>query len=165
MVGFDIFVLTVIGLGGIYGYKKGIINVITYWIALFMGYITATKYSTLTYDKLSNYIGDNVWNPISYVVTFLAVFIIVRLAGKLIVKFLKIVKLNLFNRLAGSLFFILLLVILIGLFSHFWLRINKKPISDKEKSEFYSSIEQIGETSTIIFFELMSPKDSITTSP
>jgi len=158
---FDIIVLVVIGLSGMYGYKKGIISVISYWVALILGYIIATKYSALTEDQLNDYLGDNIWNPISYLFTFLLTFIIIRLIGKLIVKFLKITQLNIFNRLAGAFFFIVLGIILLGLFTHFWLRISKKPVSTNGTSNFHKPIEEIGKKSVVGFYRYLSPIDTL----
>ncbi len=91
------------------GYRKGFIIEISTLAALILGLYFAFYFSDLTANFLISYIhiDQKYLAVVSFVVTFIAVVIVVLAIGKVVEKFINILMLGFINKLGGALFGIL----------------------------------------------------------
>ncbi|MEO5648076.1 MAG: CvpA family protein [Chitinophagaceae bacterium] len=100
------------------GLSKGFIIAIFSILAFIIGIAAALKLSAV----VANYLGNNTkitsgWLPVlSFILIFILVVILVRLGAKFIEKTFQVVMLGWLNRLAGAVFYILLLTIIFSVF-------------------------------------------------
>lgn len=131
------------------GFTKGLIIEFASLLALILGIWAAIHFSYFTGDLLNDYfeINKRYISIISFIITFIAVVIVVYIFGRIIEKFVDIIALGFVNKLFGAVFgiakaaFILSLLILI-INS---LDTNKSVITEKlrEGSLLYSPIEKL----------------------
>jgi membrane protein required for colicin V production len=110
----DIFVMFAIIMALVKGYSKGLIMALFNTIALIIGLAVAIKFSSLVSpiirDKFE--IGGHYAPFIAFVLVYLAVIIVIRVAGKAVEKTLESIKVGLVNRMGGvALYLILYLAI------------------------------------------------------
>ena len=92
------------------GFKKGIIHSVFFFISFILGTLISLKFSHLLSEKLATWISvDPTYLPIiSFIILFSATTYAVILLANLLEKLLKMTMLNLFNRIAGAMFWILI---------------------------------------------------------
>lgn len=101
----DIVLLVIIGVFGIKGLLKGLINEIFGIIAIVAGSFIAFAYSAfLTGMLISAGLKDGVANAVGYAGTFIIVYLVVAIIGVFISKAFKDIKLGWLNRGGGFLF-------------------------------------------------------------
>lgn len=102
---FDIVLFLIAALGFLAGYKRGIIYMLFFLIALFFGVFASLKFDVFISEFLLNNfnIGGSIMPLISLVLTFVIVFSAILWVAELIKKALKLILLNSFNRLFGGL--------------------------------------------------------------
>jgi len=131
------------------GFTKGLIIEFASLLALILGIWAAIHFSYYTGDILNEYfeISKRFLSIISFVITFIAVVIVVYFIGRIIEKFIDILALGFINKLFGAVFGIakaaLILSLLILIINSFDSR--KSIITDKlrEGSMLYSPIETL----------------------
>jgi membrane protein required for colicin V production len=104
MNGLDVAILVVAGLGVLWGLRRGVLRMVTSIVALVAAiYLAATYYPTVR-DLALKYLGIRpaVAAVIGYVVVFLAVFIVVGMAGNILVRLVQTVNLGWADRLLGG---------------------------------------------------------------
>ncbi len=86
------------------GYKKGIIYMLISFLAIIVGLYAAIHFSYLIVELLSQWLHKNPDELaiMSYIITFIIVFALLHLTGKLLDKFLEAVALGFVNRIAGG---------------------------------------------------------------
>lgn len=98
------------------GFKKGFIVELFTLLAVFAGLYAAVHFSDYISVKLKEDAGwDWEYVPVvAYAICFLAVGAMVYFGGRMLEKVIKVVQLGLVNRLAGSVFSVFTMVLLIG---------------------------------------------------
>ncbi|MGA0895931.1 MAG: CvpA family protein [Flavobacteriaceae bacterium] len=106
MNGIDLIVLLFLGYGLISGFIKGIVVEIAGIIALILGLVGASKFSTLLGEFLSGYVNWNLKTVqiVSFILLFVVIIYVVGLLAKMITKTLKIIALGWINKLLGGVF-------------------------------------------------------------
>ncbi len=112
----DIFIALVFLFAIWRGFKKGLIVELFTLLAVFAGLYAAVHFSDFVSIKLREDAGwDWKYMPIAaYAICFLAVGAMVYFGGKMLERVIKVVQLGLLNRLAGVLFSIITMTLLLG---------------------------------------------------
>lgn len=132
------------------GLKNGLFVEIASLIALIAGIYGAIHFSYLTADHLSENMGwDGQYLKISaFLITFFGIVILVHLAGKFLTKIADFAMLGLLNKIAGGLFGMLKVAIIVGALLVFFERLNSpfEFINEDTKNEsiFYNPVKEIG---------------------
>ncbi len=101
---FDIIIAIVLVWAFYSGYKKGIVYMLISFIAIIAGLYIAIHFSYFTVEKLGQWLDKDPaqLKIIAYILTFVIVFGLLHLVGKILDKFLEAVALGVVNRLAGG---------------------------------------------------------------
>jgi len=146
----DIVLGILIALGLYKGLKNGLFVELASLVALIAGIYGAIHFSYIASDYLVEQIN---WEPhyikiISFLITFIAILILVHLSGKLLTKIANFAMLGLLNKIAGGIFGALKVAIILGALLLFFEKtisslnfINKKT---KTESILYKPIRDIG---------------------
>lgn len=132
------------------GLKNGLFVEIASLIALIAGIYGAIHFSYLTADHLSENMGwDGQYLKISaFLITFFGIVILVHLAGKFLTKIADFAMLGLLNKIAGGLFGMLKVALIVGALLIFFERLNSpfEFINEDTKNEsiFYNPVKEIG---------------------
>ncbi len=132
------------------GLKNGLFVEIASIIALIAGIFGAIHFSYIA----GNYLSQNMqWNEryisiTAFVITFIAIVVIVHLAGKFLTRIADFAMLGLLNKIAGAIFGALKVAVVLGAFLVFFDRMNNSLsfINDETKKEsvLYEPIKEIG---------------------
>ncbi|VAW15316.1 FIG00653041: hypothetical protein [hydrothermal vent metagenome] len=150
-MGFLDIVLGLLLIWGLWkGLKNGLFVEIASIIALIAGIFGAIHFSYIA----GNYLSQNMqWNEryvsiTAFVVTFIAIVVIVHLAGKFLTRIADFAMLGLLNKIAGALFGALKIAVILGAFLVFFDRMNNTLnfVNDETKKEsvLYEPIKEIG---------------------
>ncbi len=132
------------------GFKNGLFMEIASIVALVAGIYGAIHFSYITGDYLS---GQTNWDErnlsiAAFIITFILILIVVHLAGKLLTKLANIAMLGLLNKIAGAIFGVLKVAILLGAVFIFFDRMDRSlnllDENMKEESILYQPIKDIG---------------------
>lgn len=112
----DFIILAVLAYAAWKGFKKGFVLELFTFLALFLGLYAGIHFSDLISDFLTEKMGwDSEYVPaISFTIVFLAVGAMIYFGGKALEKVIKVVQLNLLNKLLGIFFSVLKMVFIIG---------------------------------------------------
>lgn len=155
------------------GLKNGLFMEIASIIALVAGIYGAIHFSYITGDYLSQRLDWDEHNLsiAAFIITFIIIIVVVNLVGKLLTKVADIAMLGLLNKIAGAIFGVLKVAILLGAVLIFFDRMdstfNLLDEKTKERSALYQPIKDIG---ALIFENVLkaeviqkeTPKGSIT---
>ena len=149
------------------GLKNGLFMEIASIVALIAGIYGAIHFSYITGNYLSEHLewDERNMSIIAFVITFVLIIIIVHLAGKLLTKVANFAMLGLLNKVAGGIFGILKVAILLGAAFIFFDRMdstfNLLDDETKKQSILYQPIKDIG---ALIFENVLKtevlPKES-----
>ncbi len=100
----DIIIIIVLVWGFYNGFKKGAVYMLISLLAIVIGIYAAIHFSYLLVGKLGEFIGKDPsqLKIVSYILTFVIVFGLMHLIGKILDKFLDAIALGFVNRLAGG---------------------------------------------------------------
>lgn len=136
---------------GLYkGLKNGLFVEIASLIALIAGIYGAIHFSYLTADYLSQNMN---WNGQylkigAFLITFFGIVVLVHFAGKFLTKIADFAMLGLLNKIAGGLFGMLKIAIILGAMLIFFERLtsslNLVNEDTKKESLFYTPVKEIG---------------------
>ena len=132
------------------GLNNGLFMEIASIAALIAGIYGAIHFSYITGNYLSEHLewDERNMSIIAFVITFVLIIIIVHLAGKLLTKVANFAMLGLLNKIAGGIFGILKVAIILGAAFIFFDRIdntfNLLDDDTKEQSILYQPIKDIG---------------------
>lgn len=136
---------------GLYkGLKNGLFVELASLIALIAGIYGAIHFSYIAGDYLSKNMewDEQYMNIASFVITFVAIVILVHLSAKLLTKIADFAMLGLLNKIAGGIFGTVKVAVIIGAFLIFFDGMNNtfSFINDETKSEskLYKPIKEIG---------------------
>ncbi len=155
----------VIGLLLIYGLYKGLKNglfvEIASIIALIAGLYGAIHFSYIAGDYLSKNMewNERYINITSFIITFVIIVLVVHLAGKFLTKIADFAMLGLLNKLAGAIFGVLKVAVILGALLVFFERANSSVNLIKsetlEESLLYEPIKEIG---ALVFSKVLKAK-------
>ncbi|WP_281541631.1 CvpA family protein [Maribacter aestuarii] len=148
------FLDIILGLMLVWGFWKGLKNglfvEIASIIALIAGIYGAFHFSYIT----GNYLSDHMeWdeqniNIAAFIITFILIVLIVHIAGKFLTKIADFAMLGLINKIAGGIFGVLKVGVILGAFLIFFDRLSSEfDILDEDtkyESKLYQPIKQIG---------------------
>ena len=136
---------------GLYkGLKNGLFVELASLVALIAGIFGAIHFSYITGDYLAhNMEWDERYIKIaSFVITFIAIVMMVNFAGKFLTKIADFAMLGLLNKIAGGLFGTLKVAVILGALLIFIERVNSSvglvKSELKESSVLYKTIKEIG---------------------
>jgi membrane protein required for colicin V production len=114
---FDLLIAGVLVWAFYSGYKKGIIYMLISFLSIIVGIYAAIHFSYLIIDWLADNLNQDVANLkiLAYILTFLLVFGLLHLTGKILDKLLDAVALGFVNRLAGGLVSVGIRVVILSL--------------------------------------------------
>jgi len=139
---FDIVVIILVLITLVKGFFSGLIMQIATLAGLVLGAIFAGKLSEIIAPELIKLTdaSPHIIGPLSYIIAFIAIIIVLFFAGKLIESFMDALAMNTLNRLAGALFctakWIILFSILLNLLVEF--DQDKKIIKEDVRNESYT---------------------------
>lgn len=145
----DIIILVIICFFGYKGYKNGLIKELGSLIALIAGIFMAIRFSEFTGSLISEKSGfSSEYLPvISFAIIFIAVVVVVLIFSKLLNQFMKLIKIQWLNKLAGIAFSILKTIIILGglffMICRFNERLNIFEPSATQKSFLFDRFVQI----------------------
>tara|TARA_Y100000991_G_scaffold214786_1_gene203353 strand:+ start:4434 stop:4931 length:498 start_codon:yes stop_codon:yes gene_type:complete len=145
----DIFLSVIIIWGGYNGFLNGLVKEISSFLGLISGIYLAKNYYKfldnqiyLIFDKDEDYLSI-----ISVAIIFLIVILVFKILEKFITKFLNLVALGLLNKIAGTIFGVLKLTLILCLLIFIFSKVNNSSniIDNKklEKSIIYNQIQKI----------------------
>ncbi len=145
------------------GFKKGLIYMLFSFISIIIGLYAAIHFSYLTIDKLGNYIDKDPaqLKIIGYILTFIIVFGLMYLVGKILDKLLSAVALGFVNKLGGGALSVAIKVVILSLF--FWLfdQANQTyPIVKQETLDESTLYRPIKDMAPVILVNLKNLKNS-----
>ncbi|WP_291868207.1 CvpA family protein [Maribacter sp.] len=132
------------------GLKNGLFIEIASIIALIVGIYGAIHFSYIAGDYLAENMqwNERYMNIASFIITFIAIVVIVHIAGKLLTKVADFAMLGLLNKIAGALFGALKVAVILGALLVFFDRMNNTLnfISEDAKKEsiLYEPVKEIG---------------------
>ncbi|MBI33730.1 MAG: colicin V production protein [Flavobacteriales bacterium] len=147
----DLVILIPLLYGMYKGFTKGLILSLATLLGLFLGIYGGVKFSHITAQFLLRYFEIDV-PLIAFSVTFLMLLVGVYLLGKILSKFIDVLALGFFNKVAGALFGVSKVVLILLVLLLFFENINQKfsLVGEDEivKSQLYTFLKQ---TSEIVF--------------
>ncbi len=149
----DIISALIVAVSFYIGFTKGILKTVFGIISIFLGLLAALKLSFITIGILEKIltIDPRMIIIIGFVATFLLVLLGIRLIGRGLEKILETAHINFINQLAGGVFSALISIIIFS--SVIWFLNQIKVISESNKKESitYPILEQVPETSKMLF--------------
>ena len=125
------------------GFQKGLIIEVFSVIAFIMAVVGAMKLSNNLLLRSGVELGSK-WLPyVSFIIVFLAIFILILFLARLLEKIIKTAQLNIFNRIAGSVFGAFKVVLLFSMLMWATDQVDVIPEQVKEKSISYRYIKPI----------------------
>ncbi len=132
------------------GLKNGLFVEIASIVALIAGIFGAIHFSYFAGDYLSQNMqwNEHYINLAAFVLTFIAIVLVVNLAGKLLTKIADFAMLGLLNKIAGAFFGTLKVAVILGAFLVFFERTNSSVGLIKNEmmkdSVLYGPVKEIG---------------------
>jgi len=166
------FLDIILGLLLVYGLYKGLKNglfiEIASMVALIAGIFGAIHFSYIAGEYLhQNMQFDERYMKIaSFVITFIVIIIAVHLAGKLLTKIANFAMLGLLNKIAGGIFGVVKVAIILGALLIFFERVNSSV--GLVKNESYSDsvlYEPVKEIGAFVFNAVLKGKELDNSSP
>lgn len=161
-VDIGIGLLLVVGL--FRGFRKGFIIGVASLVALVVGIYGAIHFSYIAGEYLAQYLNwsERVITVCAFVFTLLVIVFLVHLMGRVLTAIVNVVLLGLLNKMAGGLFGMLKVSILLGalfiFFERFPLSLTLIGEETKKSSLFYEPLRAIG---TLVFTYIPEAKQTV----
>ena len=134
--------------GAIRGLMKGFLMEVASLIALIAGIYGAIHFSHFIINLLTDYVS---WNEqyitwAGYALTFILIVLVITIVGKLLTKLVKLIALNLFNRILGGIFGLVKTVFLLSVLLMFINSLNTTQFIETEtfdNSRLYTIVQPI----------------------
>lgn len=145
----DIFLAVLLLVAAVQGFRKGFIIELASLAALILGIWGGIKFSDLTAKFITKYTGfhSEFLNIIAFFVTFILIVILIHMMGKMLDKVIKIALLGFLNRLAGVIFGVLkialILSVILLLFDEIDENVHLLPVKQKQESKLYEPMKQV----------------------
>ena len=146
----DIVLGLLLGYGLYKGLKNGFLVEIASLIALIAGIFGAIHFSYIAGNYLHQHMqwDERYINIAAFIITFITIVFVVHLAGKFLTKIANFAMLGLLNRIAGALFGVVKVAVILGAILIFFERVNASVGLIKneafENSVLYEPIKEIG---------------------
>ena len=137
--------------GLVKGFKNGLLVEIASIIAIIAGIFGAIRFSYYAGDYLSQHMEweERYINIAAFVITFLAIVFIVHIAARFLTKIANFAMLGLLNKIAGAIFGVVKVAIILGALLIFFERVNEAAdVVEKEtmkQSVLYQPLKEIGD--------------------
>ena len=170
---FDI-VIGILLVWGLYkGLKNGLFVEVASLVALIAGIYGAIHFSYITGEYLAERFdwSEQYLKIAAFLITFFAIIIVVNLAGKFLTKIADFAMLGLLNKIAGGIFGMLKVAVILGALLIFFERLTSSfdiiNEETKQESVFYEPIKEIGALvfSLVLEDEENDPEDEIEVQP
>jgi membrane protein required for colicin V production len=104
MNGLDYAIITVIGLGAIYGFSRGALRMLTSLLSLLGGLYAASLYHGAAASLANREFGAGSATAriIGYIAVFVLVFLAIELAGNILIRLIQLVRMGWIDRLIGG---------------------------------------------------------------
>ena len=124
----DISILIIIGAGFVFGLFKGLVRELASLVAIVLGIYGAKFFSSLLVPFFINLLGvsEKVAQPLSYVVLFVAIAVVLLILARAIDKFFVAVALSGLNKFLGGLFGALKYALIISVLINVFDSLNQK---------------------------------------
>jgi membrane protein required for colicin V production len=162
----------IIGLLLIYGLYKGIKNglfvELASLVALVAGLYGAIHFSNIVGEYLSKNMewDERYMNTASFLITFILIVIVVNMAGKLLTKIADFAMLGLLNKIAGGIFGVLKVAVILGALMIFFDRTNNQLGFIKQESidesKLYTPVKEIG---ALVFSKVLKENKALEAEP
>jgi len=145
----DLILGIILILAAIQGFRQGFIVELASLAALILGIWGAMHFSDWTADFITDITGykSNHLSTIVFVVTFIAIVILIHVLGKVLDTAVKAVALGFLNRLAGIIFGVLKASVILSIFLLLFETIDENvhilPSSQKAESKIYEPMKQL----------------------
>jgi membrane protein required for colicin V production len=111
----DLGIIVVLLLVGLRGYYRGLLQEISVVVGLVVGLVFAAHYYLKLARLISSYIHTPLYsNIISFLIILVAVYWLIRIAGKMLQRFLSVIYLGSLDRLLGGAFGVLKGAVILG---------------------------------------------------
>ncbi len=144
----DIILIVFLLLAAFNGFRRGLISEVASLAALILGVWGAIEFSDLTYEFLRENMGweANHMNLISFVITFVAIVILVHLVASSLTKLVEVAMLGWVNRITGLVFGVVktafILSILLLIFNKIDENVHILSEETKQNSQLYEPIRK-----------------------
>ncbi len=154
----DIFLGVFILIGLIQGYYRGVVRTLFTILGILVGLIAALKFSPYVIMLLERVfsLGTRFSLIAGMLITFLGFMWGIQWIGRSFEQSLRLVRLNIFNRLAGAVIFTLLMVVSYAAILWFVNEANMLSEKQKDNSRSYPLLEQVP-TRTGVYIEKLKP--------
>ena len=145
----DLIIIAAVAYGCIRGLMKGLVREVASFVGVFVAIIIARAYYLNFTVNIQFWfdLSPNYAKPIAFVIIFLAVAIVCHLIAIVIDKLLKIIALDWLNKLAGAVFGILKVLLILSIFFNAFQSFTGKiaifPTEAVEKSVLYLPVKSI----------------------
>lgn len=145
----DIVLLAALLWAGWKGFSRGLIIEVASLVALVLGTFAAIRFSGVAAGIINSYVDmePRVLHILSFSVTFILVMLAVILIGRILEKLVNLVMLGLLNKLAGSVFSVLKVAVVLSVLMMMLNAVDpgKKLISEEERrgSRLYAPVEHL----------------------
>lgn len=170
----DIFLAIFILIGLIQGYHRGIIRTLFAVLGVCIGFLAALKFSPYVVTLIEGTFGLSplISMILGLLLTFSVLLFGIRWLGKSFENTLKVVRLNLFNKLAGAAVFAALMIIVYSAVIWFLDRTNMLQPMEKASSRSYPALQEVPALTSSafekikpVFREFWDKMDAVLTPP
>ncbi len=104
MNGLDYAIITVIGLGSIYGLSRGALRMVTSLLSLVGGLYAASLYHGAAASLANRELGTDSATAriLSYIAVFVLVFLAIEMAGNIVIRLIRLARMGWIDRLIGG---------------------------------------------------------------
>lgn len=161
-------ILGLLLLYGLYnGVKNGLLVELASLIALIAGLYGAIHFSYIVGEYLSMKMdwSESTMNTISFILTFIIIIILVNLVARLLTKIANFALLGMLNKIAGGIFGVLKIAVILGALLIFFDQSNNQlgflKQESIEESKLYTPIKEIG---SFVFSKVLKEVPSLDTT-
>lgn len=152
--------------GLIKGLKNGLLIEIASLVALVAGLYGAIHFSYIVGDYLSEHLhwDENYMNVTAFIITFVIIILLVSMVGRILTKIVDFAMLGLLNRVAGGVFGMLKVAVILGAFFIFFHNsVFKFGILKEETLESSVLYEPVKEIGAFVFSKVLRQDKSMDT--
>ncbi|MEJ1221311.1 CvpA family protein [Sediminicola sp. 1XM1-17] len=146
------------------GLKNGLLIEIASLVALVAGLYGAIHFSYIVGEFLSEHLhwNENYINLTAFIITFIIIILLVSMIGRLLTKIVDFAMLGLLNRIAGGIFGILKVAVILGAFFIFFhnsvFKFGLVKEEALESSVLYEPVKEIG---AFVFSKVLRPEKTL----
>lgn len=160
----DVFLAVLLVIAAIQGFRKGFVIELASLAALVLGIWGGVKFSNWTAGFITDTTGfhSKYLNVIAFIVTFVVIVVVIHVLAGILDKTIKAVALGFLNRLAGIIFGILKVAVILSILLIFFDAVDQNvhilPEKQKAGSKMYKPMRELVPT-LFPFIKLWKPED------